>query len=285
MPDGMQVAYRILDRSSAGGQDRRAEPAVLLLHSTLSSGWQLKGLAWTISAWATVVLPDRRGSGASRLSEPRPVELPTQVSDAVALLDEMGVGRALVFGHSYGGVVALALAAAHPERVDAVIAYEPPLLDAVGPTELGSAVEVATLVRSAHAAGGAAAASRAFLHAIGGVDLLDGASSSTRAAVLAEGDGVLADVGAMGNARVALEDVVCPVVLVTGDDSEPFYRLIADAAAACLPHATRVRLPGLKHHAPITQPAAVAQLIRLQLERQAGSTSDRSASARSSRPS
>ena len=45
-------------------------------------------------------------------------------SDLVGLLDGR---RALVFGHSYGGNVALATAARHPELVVAVAVYETPL--------------------------------------------------------------------------------------------------------------------------------------------------------------
>jgi pimeloyl-ACP methyl ester carboxylesterase len=114
---------------------------------------------------------------------------------------------------------------------------------------------------AAHAAGGKAAATRVFLEAIGAGETLAKASASTRAALLDAGDGVLADVGAMDEAVVDLGLIRCPVVLVTGDASEPFYAPIADAAAASIPQARRVRLPGMTHDAPITRPAALAELI------------------------
>jgi O-succinylbenzoic acid--CoA ligase len=263
-PDGFRLAYRVLDRPDSAAPDR---PIVLLLHSTLSSGWQLKQLARLLAQSATVILPDRRGSGASRLEVPRPVTLEEQVADAMALLDAHDVDRATVVGHSYGAVVALALAAEHPDRVNAVVAYEPPLvgvvdLGAVDLTSMGLLANVAQLVVSAHATGGASAAAEAFLHAIGGYDALERASASTKAAILADGDGVLADVGAVDRASVDLSRVVCPVILATGDASEPFYAPIADAAAALMPRAVRSRLPGLRHNAPITQPAAIAELVR-----------------------
>jgi O-succinylbenzoic acid--CoA ligase len=255
-PDGFRLAYRLIEGPAV------ESPVVLLLHSTLSSGWQLKGLARAISEWATVVLPDRRGSGASRLATPRPVALAEQVADAVALLDALGIDRATIVGHSYGAVVSLALAETHPKRVERVIAYEPPLLDLLGAEDLGEMASVGALVRAAHAAGGAPAAAEAFLRAIGGEDALATASAAGRTALLAEGDGVLADVGSMAGARVDLARVACPVTLVTGDASERFYATIADAAASAIPGAVRVRLPDARHHAPITQPTAIADLVR-----------------------
>ena len=257
-PDGLDLAYRSLAPATPGAAD---PPVVLILHSTLSSGWQLKGLARVASQWAAVILLDRRGSGASRLSEPRPVELTEQIADAVALLDAAGVDRATVFGHSYGAVVALGLAAAHPERVDAVVVYEPPLMSLIPPARRGAHANLAARIVAAHAAGGNAAATEAFLEAIGARETLTKASFSTRAALLDAGDGVLADVGRMDEALVDLARIRCPVVLVTGDASEPFYVPIADAAAAAISQARRVRLPGMTHDAPITRPGAFAELI------------------------
>jgi o-succinylbenzoate---CoA ligase len=263
-PDGARIAYRLLGPRRVGATDASVPadfPTVLMLHATLSSGWQLKQLARLVGRWATVVLPDRRGSGASRLANPRPVELAEQVADAVALLDEVGVARATVFGHSFGAVVALALAAAYPERVRAVVAYEPPLLDMLGPVDGNGREVLARRVVSAHAHGGAPAAAEEFLSAIGAATMLSTAWPATKAALLAAGDGALADIGSMGSASVDLALVRCHVALVTGDASAPFYAEIADAVARVLPLASRVSLPQLRHEAPITQPAAVAELL------------------------
>jgi O-succinylbenzoic acid--CoA ligase len=258
-PDGVELAYRRLSRSpDAASAETRA---ILMLHSTLSSGWQLKGLARLASQWAVVILPDRRGSGVSLLAEPRPVALTEQIQDAIAVLDAAGLVRVTVFGHSYGAVVALGLASAHPERVDTVVVYEPPLMSLLPSGHWGGHANLPARIVAAHAAGGKAAATRVFLEAIGAGETLAKASASTRAALLDAGDGVLADVGAMDEAVVDLGLIRCPVVLVTGDASEPFYAPIADAAAASIPQARRVRLPGMTHDAPITRPAALAELI------------------------
>jgi pimeloyl-ACP methyl ester carboxylesterase len=71
-----------------------------------------------------VLLYDRRGYAASRDVEPRAVGIGDHVEDLRHLLDHR---RAVLFGHSYGGDVALALAQRHPELVEAVVVFEPPL--------------------------------------------------------------------------------------------------------------------------------------------------------------
>ena len=66
---------------------------------------------------------DRRGYGRSVGVGP-PFGVDEQVEDLVAVID----GRpAIVFGHSFGGDVALAAAERHPELVRAVGTYEAPM--------------------------------------------------------------------------------------------------------------------------------------------------------------
>ncbi len=59
-----------------------------------------------------------------------PYTLEQHVSDAIAVLDELGVDRAVVLGHSWGGYLAMQLAAARPDRVSGLVIVDP--LGAVG---------------------------------------------------------------------------------------------------------------------------------------------------------
>ncbi len=75
-----------------------------------------------LAAFSRLAVYDKRGCGLSD----RTVEPPTideSVSDAVAILDELGIERAHLFGDGEGGAAALALAAAHPDRVARVAVY------------------------------------------------------------------------------------------------------------------------------------------------------------------
>ncbi len=72
----------------------------------------------------TVLTYDRRGRGQSGDTPPYSVE--KEIEDLAALIDQNG-GKAFLYGHSAGASLALFTAAASPEKVLKVAAYEPPL--------------------------------------------------------------------------------------------------------------------------------------------------------------
>ena len=116
------LVFDVLDGGPADGE------AVVLLH-----GFPQDATAWDRvapllhEAGLRTLAPHQRGysPGASprRVSAYRIQEL---VADVVALLDAAGVRRAHVVGHDWGGGVAWALAAAHPERVAGLVVLSTP---------------------------------------------------------------------------------------------------------------------------------------------------------------
>src|SRR5690606_39072912 len=75
-----------------------------------------------LSAFARVILFDKRGTGASD----RDVGFPTlddRMDDIRAVMDAAGVERAALFGGSEGGNMACMFAAAHPERVSHLVLF------------------------------------------------------------------------------------------------------------------------------------------------------------------
>ena len=70
----------------------------------------------------------QRGLSPSAVGGPFTVE--RHVADAVAALDTLGIGRAVVLGHSWGGFLALQVALARPDRVAGLVIVDP--LGAVG---------------------------------------------------------------------------------------------------------------------------------------------------------
>ena len=65
---------------------------------------------------ARVILPDLRGHGESSVPQ-GPYSMQVMAADVVRLLDELGIERAAVFGHSMGGYVGLGFARHFPERL------------------------------------------------------------------------------------------------------------------------------------------------------------------------
>ena len=67
-----------------------------------------------------------RGHGASETPANDDYTPAACAGDVRAVLDSYALDRAIVVGHSYGALVALAFAAAHPERVARLILVDPP---------------------------------------------------------------------------------------------------------------------------------------------------------------
>ncbi|WP_090589749.1 alpha/beta fold hydrolase [Auraticoccus monumenti] len=98
-----------------GVQDARAAP-VLLLPDVGRTWWSWRHLLPTLSPDRTVVALDPRGVGASDRT-PGGYTLPEVVADLAAVVHHLGAGPAVVVGHGWGGVAALALASRHPALV------------------------------------------------------------------------------------------------------------------------------------------------------------------------
>lgn len=89
---------------------------ILFLHG-YSDHWRSIALALPhLPASFRVIAPDQRGHGHSE-RPPGGYDPSTLAADAAALLDELGIERAVVVGHSMGSLVAQRLAVEHPARV------------------------------------------------------------------------------------------------------------------------------------------------------------------------
>jgi pimeloyl-ACP methyl ester carboxylesterase len=108
---------------------RGSGPLLLMIGSPMDS----TGFAPLASALAdryTVVTYDPRGIGNSSREDASDDVTPTQQADDVQrLLSALGGGPADVFGSSGGAVVGLALVTTHPDRVQTLVAHEPPVVE------------------------------------------------------------------------------------------------------------------------------------------------------------
>ncbi|EJZ04494.1 alpha/beta hydrolase, partial [Mycolicibacterium fortuitum subsp. fortuitum DSM 46621 = ATCC 6841 = JCM 6387] len=96
------------------------EPArLLLVHGLTGHGRRWKTLAEQHLPEVAVLAPDLLGHGRS--SWAAPWTLDANVEALAALLD----GPTVVAGHSFGGAVALNLAAAHPDLVSKLVLLDP----------------------------------------------------------------------------------------------------------------------------------------------------------------
>jgi pimeloyl-ACP methyl ester carboxylesterase len=102
---------------------------VVVVGSPMGSA-EFAPLADALAADYTVVTLDPRGIANSTIDDPTQDATPElRAGDVAAVLDALGVESADVVGSSGGAVTGLALAARYPQRVRALVAHEPPLLE------------------------------------------------------------------------------------------------------------------------------------------------------------
>jgi pimeloyl-ACP methyl ester carboxylesterase len=101
-------------------------PDLLLIHGALGThhDWLTSPVAEPLARDFRVTIVDRPGHGLSR--RPRFSGTPRdQAAQIVEGMDRLGIERAVIGSHSYGGVVSLAMAERFPERVAALALAAP----------------------------------------------------------------------------------------------------------------------------------------------------------------
>lgn len=119
--DGRTLSYLDFTPDAQAPDTARGTAALplLALHGHLSEAASFAHLAAALGGDRRVVALDQRGHGDSDRAADYGRE--GYVSDALALLDHLGLDRVAVLGHSLGAVNAYHLAAAHPGRVAALV--------------------------------------------------------------------------------------------------------------------------------------------------------------------
>ena len=134
-------------RATIGGAELEHEvegsgPAVLLLHAFPLGLFMWEPQVAALAATHRVARFDARGFGSSPAGE-GPLTMEAIADDGAALLDHLGIEKAVVAGCSMGGYAALAFVRRHPHRLAGLV-----LLD----TRAGADTEEAKANRAALAA-------------------------------------------------------------------------------------------------------------------------------------
>ncbi len=116
--DAAGIATNVLEAGPAGA------PTVLLLHGSgpgvsAYANWRLT--IPTLSEKLRVIAPDAVGFGFTERPEGITYSMQQWVDQAVGLLDTLGIEKTHLVGNSFGGALALHLAATHPDRVDRLV--------------------------------------------------------------------------------------------------------------------------------------------------------------------
>jgi pimeloyl-ACP methyl ester carboxylesterase len=213
----------------------------------------------------------RRAHGASDPLD-GPFTLAGQAGDAVALLDELGVGRAHVVGHSGGGAIATQLAIQAPERVHTLSVLEPAIIP---PEILAAFPQMSAPVADAYHAGDTQGALDAWMNlvscgpnwraeaAMTVPDALDHLEHDAQTFFELEFPTLsewLFDADTCGR-------ITQPVLLVTGGASGPMVEALKQHFLSLVPAAESVVLPGINHLMQMQDPKAVGAAVATFLSR------------------
>jgi len=110
------------------------EPSMVFIH-----GWACDSRAWQaqfddLARDHRCVAINLRGRGRSEAKPP--FDVSQQAADVAAVLQALGIERAVVVGHTLGGVVALHLNHGYPELVRGIVIGDPPI-NPTGPSMAG----------------------------------------------------------------------------------------------------------------------------------------------------
>lgn len=118
------------------------EPVLILLHGFLANLDSWQPVMEPLATVGRVIAYDRPAFGLTERplvwSGENPYAAPTQVDMLIELMDQLGVRRAILVGHSAGGALATLAALEHPERFQALILVDPAIYTPGGSPALTS---------------------------------------------------------------------------------------------------------------------------------------------------
>jgi pimeloyl-ACP methyl ester carboxylesterase len=132
-PDIPGAEHRFVDIHTADAGRLRVHyaeagegPPLLLLHGWPQHFWCWRRVVPQLADGFRLICPDLRGFGWTD-APGRGYDNETFAADAVALLDALGIDRAGVIGHDWGGFSAFLMALRHPARVERLLAVSTPI--------------------------------------------------------------------------------------------------------------------------------------------------------------
>jgi pimeloyl-ACP methyl ester carboxylesterase len=247
--DGVRLFCR-----DAGGPG----PPVVLLHGLAGTSGEWEGVAGLLRPGFRVVAFDQRGQGRSE-RRPEDVSRAAYVADVIAVLDRLGLARTVLVGQSLGGHTAMLTAAAHPERVAALVLVEagPGGSDQEGPERIGRWLDSwpVPFASRAEAAeffgGGAVGAGWAW-----GLEERDGLRPAFERDVLVRS----LDENARRSYWDEWESVACPALAVFAEESFLPAREIEEMLRR-RPATRAVSVPGTVHDLHLQRPAALHRAL------------------------
>jgi pimeloyl-ACP methyl ester carboxylesterase len=264
--NGLRLHY--LDWGNAGA------PPVVCVHGYTSSAQAFNALARHFQDRFHSILPDVRGHGESAWSPAGAYQYSDQVSDLEGLVDQLGLERFTLIGTSMGGIIAMAYAGAHPERLVRLV------INDIGPdAEVGSQ-RITQTVGSRPEEFATLAGAMAYRRQMSPIVARRSEEDQQELAL-----GVLRQhpdgrwVWKMDPGYIqqrtqhgptprptlwpVLQHLPCPTLVVWGMESDVLLEAQARRMVEVLPQGELVAVPGVGHAPTLMEPVALAALERL----------------------
>jgi pimeloyl-ACP methyl ester carboxylesterase len=263
------VAIESEDGTAIGYEAIGEGPGIVVVHGTFRAGQHYRELAAALADRFTVYTVDRRGRGASGPQGPD-YDIDSECADLIAVMEHSGA--TMVFGHSFGGLVALETVLRRPDaQITKLALYEPSI--SIGGTIAGHWLPEFDKALS-H---GRIADAVAIM--IGGLDLagpmrhvptrlrrmltkaaLRGDLMAGAAALLPTVHAEVEVVRALNSSGARYTQVETDALLLTGSRSPGYLRGAVNTLHAAIRGARRIELDKLSHNGPdMEAPALVAE--------------------------
>jgi pimeloyl-ACP methyl ester carboxylesterase len=243
-------------------------PAMMFLSATAwhCEPWRMHQLG-EFSGDHRVILFDQRGTGRSK-ARSKDFTTGRLAADAIALLDHLGIARAILCGHSNGGRVAQLIAIEHKDRVEKLI------LCSAGTNQASTGVPIKLCVELVEQ--GYDRYVREHAIAVGSTKSFYAQNRAlvekfidVRMSNPPPLDVFLGHVIGRSSSDTAgrLHEIAAPTLIMVGDDEDhsavdKTHSEAARIQARAIPNAQLVVMPDSGHHYPFLQPAATHRAIR-----------------------
>ena len=101
-------------------------PILVMTHGLTANAHSFDGLAKALGLEVRLIAVDLRGRGLSEKPDTG-YAMEDHAADILGLLDHLGLDRAFIGGHSFGGLLTYHIAAHHPERVRRCVIMDAPI--------------------------------------------------------------------------------------------------------------------------------------------------------------
>ena len=263
--NGLHLHY--LDWSNAG------VPPVVCVHGYTSSAQAFNAPARHFQDRFHIIAPDVRGHGESAWSPAGAYQYADLVSDLTELVDQLELARFTLIGTSMGGIIAMAYAGAHPERLLRLV------INDIGPDEEVGIQRITQTVGSRPEEFATLEDAMAYRRQVWPVMARRSAEDQRELAL-----GVLREqpdgrwVWKMDPAYIqqrlqhgapprpalwpVLQRLPCPTLVVWGTESDVLSETQARHMMEILPRGELVAVPGVGHAPTLVEPVVLAALER-----------------------